>query len=112
MTGEQIDRLLNQQWQINKMLQVSGIRYTWDGQKPVGEKVVKLSLQDGTAIQKNKSYTVAAIGYLAEGGDGFSVFQEISRPEVVMNELDALIEYLKTLKQPVAVKIDGRISRQ
>jgi 5'-nucleotidase len=112
MTGAQLYHLLDQQWQTGKMLQVSGIKYTWDPQKPVGEKVVKLCLKDGTVIQKNKTYTVAANSFLVGGGDGFTVFTEIANPEVVMNELDALIEYLKTLKQPVAVKSDGRVGRQ
>ena len=78
LTGEQIRRLLNQLWQENgvRMLQVSGVRYTWDATRPAGDRVVDIFRADGTPLNPQGVYTVTVNSFLAEGGDGFTVLRE------------------------------------
>jgi 5'-nucleotidase len=113
LTGEQIRRLLNQQWQQanNHFLQISGLRYTWDDTRPVGDKVVDIFLPDGSRIDPDAAYTVTANSFLAEGGDNFTVFTEGTDREVGPVDLDALVEYVKQLPQPFSASIEGRIEK-
>ncbi|KYD26142.1 bifunctional metallophosphatase/5'-nucleotidase [Parageobacillus toebii] len=111
LTGEQIRKLLNQQWQPNqtRMLQISGLTYTWDASKPIGDKVVDIYLPNGTKLDPNAEYTVTANSFLADGGDNFTVFTEGKNREVGPVDLDALINYIQQLPQPFDAHIEGRI---
>lgn len=102
LTGNQIREVLNQQWQSNatRMLQISGLTYTWDSNQPPGNKVINIHLPDGTDLDPNKSYTVVANGFLAGGGDSFTVFREGTNRETGPVDLDALVDYIKTIPQP------------
>jgi 5'-nucleotidase len=113
LTGEQIRKLLNQQWQSNqtRMLQISGLTYTWDANKPIGDKVVDIYLPNGTKLDPNAEYTVTANSFLADGGDNFTVFTEGKNREVGPVDLDALIDYIKQLPQPFDAHIEGRIQK-
>ncbi|MFL6560764.1 MAG: bifunctional metallophosphatase/5'-nucleotidase, partial [Bacillus sp. (in: firmicutes)] len=59
-------------------LQVSGLKFTYDSTKPVGQKVqtIEVKSQDGsyTALDLTKNYFVATNIFTAKGGDGFSMF--------------------------------------
>lgn len=110
LTGAQLKALLEQQWQGAKgMLQISGFHYTWDKNAPAGDKVVSLTLPDGTPIDMNKSYTVTANAFLAEGGDGYTVFKEGTDPVQGPIDLEATVNYVEKQPQPISQSIDGRI---
>lgn len=113
LTGEQIQRLLNQQWQPSNtlFLQISGLRYTWDDTRPTGDKVVEIFLPDGTRLDPEETYTVTTNSFLAEGGDNFTVFTEGTDREVGPADLDALIDYIRQLPQPFSAEIEGRIQK-
>jgi 5'-nucleotidase len=113
LTGEQIRKLLNQQWQSNqtRMLQISGLTYTWDASKPIGDKVVDIYLPNGAKLDPNAEYTVTANSFLADGGDNFTVFTEGKNREVGPVDLDALVDYIKQLPQPFDAHIEGRIQK-
>lgn len=59
-------------------LQVSGLRFTYDSTKPVGEKVQTIEVKnaDGTytALNLANNYYVATNIFTAKGGDGFTMF--------------------------------------
>ena len=38
MTGQQVVDVLNQQWPSERMLQISGLEYTWDATLAVGSR--------------------------------------------------------------------------
>ncbi|NNV05934.1 bifunctional UDP-sugar hydrolase/5'-nucleotidase [Geobacillus sp. C56-T2] len=113
LTGAQIRELLNQQWQPTKtrMLQISGLRYTWSASRPAGNKVVDIQLPDGTPLNPNGEYTVTVNSFLADGGDGFTVLTQGTNREVGPVDLDALVSYIRGLAQPFSARIEGRINR-
>ncbi len=113
LTGAQIRQLLNQQWQPTqtRMLQISGLRYTWSASKPVGEKVIDIQLPDGTPLKPDAEYTVTVNSFLADGGDGFTVLTQGANREVGPVDLDALVSYIRGLEQPFSARIEGRINR-
>jgi 5'-nucleotidase len=56
--------------------QISGFQMLFDSSRPVGARVVSLTLDDGTAIQPDdSSYTLATSDFVNAGGDGYSMLQ-------------------------------------
>lgn len=112
LTGEQIIRILNQQFQDparTRILQISGFKYTYDPDRPADDRVVSITTADGTPLEPSASYSVAVNSFLANGGDGFTVFKEGKDRIVGPTDLDALISYVQELPQPFSSKIEGRI---
>jgi 5'-nucleotidase len=114
LTGQQIYDLLNQQFPAgptqHRILQVSGLTYTWDNKLPPPGRIVEVR-KDGKPIDKGATYTVVVNGFLAEGGDKFSVFKLGANRVMGPTDLKALVDYLQSLPQPFNAKIDGRIER-
>ncbi|WP_394137653.1 bifunctional metallophosphatase/5'-nucleotidase [Cytobacillus oceanisediminis] len=113
LTGSQIREALNQQWQPNttRILQISGLRYTWDDSQPAGKRVIDIRKADGTKVDPDKRYTIAVNTYLTEGGDNFSIFQKGTNRETGPTDIYALANYIKQLPQPFSLEIEGRIQR-
>ena len=59
-------------------LQVSSsFTYQWDAGRPAGQRVLVDSLRlDGQPVLADGRYRVVSNAFLAEGGDGFSLFRE------------------------------------
>ena len=78
LTGAQIDRVLEQQWDGQgtspKVLQVSnGLTYTWSASGPLGTRVDPATIKiNGTTVDPAASYRVTVNSFLADGGDGFT----------------------------------------
>ena len=102
LTGAQLRRLLEQQWQRPSasgatILQVSeGLTYTWDETRPLGQRVVPGSLKfNGAPVEDNRSYRVVANNFLAEGGDNFPEFAKgTRRVDTGIVDLDALSDHI------------------
>lgn len=58
--------------------QVSGIHYTFDGSKPAGERIVSVTLPDGTPLDMDGWYTLACNDFMCGGGDGYTMFNVLS----------------------------------
>jgi len=112
LTGTQIDALLEQQWQVNRVLQPSGITYTWNAAAPVGSRVdIASILKSGVPIGAATEYTVVVNSFLAGGGDGFTVLTGGTNRVVGPIDLDALVRYIGTLAQPFGAPAGNRITR-
>jgi 5'-nucleotidase len=123
LTGDRIYRLLEQQWQPQAdgaikehILQVSGITYTYDESRPLGERIVSVTLSDGTQIDRNDTqttYTVAANSFIATGGDGFTVFEEASATQQTLgSDLDVLEAYVGGQSFGIPADFGQRINTQ
>ena len=102
LTGSQIDELLEEQFDnpssgINSIVQVSrGFNYTWNRSAPSGQKVDINSIKiNGKTIDPKGSYRVAANGFLADGGDNFTVFSAGKNKVCGIGDVDAFIEYFQ-----------------
>lgn len=56
---------------VNGDLQVAGLAVVVDTRRPRGERLVSLTLDDGTPVDVHGEYTVATSSYLADGGNGY-----------------------------------------
>ncbi len=114
LTGAQIDALLEQQWaghhEPRMLAPSSGFAYAWSASAPIGEKVdASLIRLDGAALEPGASYRVTVNGFLADGGDGFTVLEQGRFPHRGAVDVDALSEYLGATS-PVARPPGGRIA--
>ncbi|WP_424951325.1 bifunctional metallophosphatase/5'-nucleotidase [Deinococcus sp.] len=102
LTGAQLKAVLEQQFDnpsagSNRILQISdGLKYTWTASAATGSKVSDLTL-NGAAVSPTASYRVTENSFLADGGDGFTVFKDgtdrLVQPNLV--DVDAFQTYLK-----------------
>ena len=77
-----------------RFLQISGFSYRYDVSKPVGSRVVSVTLDGGTPIAKDMtSYTLALPDFTNAGGDGYTMLadgQGTSREQDAQVVLDAI----------------------
>ncbi|CAA9350816.1 MAG: 5'-nucleotidase [uncultured Nocardioidaceae bacterium] len=119
LTGEQIRRVLNQQWNgenegdEQQILQVSGLEYTWDesdAAQPtpagaeegpnalVGDVLIDADGDPGTPLvplEDATTYRVVMNNFLADGGDNFTVLPEGTNRYVGGLDIDSLVAYLE-----------------
>ena len=100
MTGGQIKEVLEQQWMGSevRILQISGLSYTWDEDAPIGERIIELKDDHGNRLDTNQIYSLTVNELLAAGGDGFSVFKEGTNRIKGPIEFDILTDYIQNTK--------------
>jgi 5'-nucleotidase len=105
LTGAQIKLLLEQQW-INqtpqKILKTSGLTYTWDAARPIGDRVVEIKHAGGSALGAATVYRVTVNSFMALGGDNFVVLPSGTNRVVGAVDLDALVNYVARWHSPSA----------
>jgi 5'-nucleotidase len=116
MTGKQIKDALEQQAFTGakpRLLGVSkGFSYSWDAAKPIGEKVIAHSMKlNGTAMQPDLQYRVAANSFLAGGSEGLTMFRTGTDRLTGDLDLDALVSYLVAFSPVAPAPVGGRLTR-
>jgi len=117
LTGAQLLQVLEQQWlnqptAAGRVLSVSsGFSYTWDASKPPGERVVRGSLKiGGVPIAPEARVRVTVNGFLASGGDNFTVLRQGTERRTGMMDIDAFEAHVKARPGLVPGTLD-RITR-
>ncbi|MBB5192405.1 5'-nucleotidase [Silvimonas terrae] len=102
LTGAQIKTALEQQWTLTAstahVMQVSGgFAYAWDGAAPIKERIETSSLVlNGHPLEPEQTYRVVMSDFLAEGGDGVSVFRDgTDRLITPLTDLQALTGHIQ-----------------
>ncbi|AKB76491.1 5'-nucleotidase [Methanosarcina horonobensis HB-1 = JCM 15518] len=116
LNGTQIDALLEQQFDNpspgdKRILQVSkGFSYAWNESAPTGKKVEISSIKiNGVSLDPNGFYRITVNGFLADGGDNFSVLKEGIDRTGGPHDMDALVSYLGAFS-PVSPGPNNRIA--
>lgn len=96
MSGDQFVALLEEQFAGGSLLQVSSnLTYTFQASAPDGAKVVAGSVKiDGTEVAPTDRVRVVVNGYVADGGDGFTLFAAGTDRRNGPVDVDALAAYL------------------
>jgi 5'-nucleotidase len=116
LTGEQVLRLLDQQWSgpradVPQYLRPSGLRYVYDLRRPRGERVIEARDVNGASLAATRRYSVAVNDFLAAGGDYYSVLAEGLDVVPVMLDVAALEAWIARAPGPLAAALDGRVQR-
>ncbi|HEX8252122.1 MAG TPA: 5'-nucleotidase C-terminal domain-containing protein, partial [Thermoanaerobaculia bacterium] len=116
MTGAQlIEVLRNTTTGARGIMQVSGIKYTFDASKKGLERFVGATLDDGRPLEPEKLYSVIMPDFIAMGGDGAdAVMNAIPKDRITIHYAaplrDVLVAELKKLNgEPLEPKVEGRI---
>ncbi|XP_037916090.1 apyrase-like [Hermetia illucens] len=104
------------QFSAANMLQVSGLRVTFNITKPVGERVVevlvrcqKCEIPEYEPLELNKSYRVVTGSFLSGGGDGFTMFRDYKENTIIGEvDIDVFEEYVQK-HSPITAAADERI---
>jgi len=117
LSGAQLLQVLEQQWlnqPMPRILQVSrGFGYQWDASRPPGQRVLPGSLRlNGQAVDMAGRYRVTVNGFLAAGGDNFSVFKQGSEATTGVMDIDALEQFVRSHPELRAGPLDriGRVN--
>jgi 2',3'-cyclic-nucleotide 2'-phosphodiesterase/3'-nucleotidase/5'-nucleotidase len=106
LSGADLETVLNNQITSSGLdFHIAGFNYTWDGST---NKVVDITLPDGSKIDKEKEYTVVVNNYMY-GNEKYGIGALSSDMEVGPEDLQATVNYIKTLKSPFEYKAEGRI---
>jgi len=101
MTGEQIYELFElvyepERFGNNAGLMYSGLVVYADHTKPAFEKILKITLRDGTDIDREKVYSVASSEYMSSGGNGTAqLANRLSWSEIGVRIYDSIFMYLE-----------------
>ena len=115
-TGAQIEALLEQQFVVQTpnpriLLPSDSLRYTYTASGPAGDKVDPASIKiDGVVVNPASPYRVTMNSFLADGGDGFSVFTQCTQPLGGEVDLDAAVRYFQD-NSPIGLPSLDRITR-
>lgn len=79
--------------------QVAGVYVVYDLSRPFGDRVVKMTLENGQPLDMNKVYTVVSNDFMFDGGDNYTVLKEAKdKKDTGVPVRDSIIEYVKAQK--------------
>jgi len=99
-----------------RFLQVSGLRYTWDGTQEVGSRVVSVDVRNDAGeyapLDLAATYTVVTNDFVRTGGDGYEMFRDNAlNPYDFGRPLDQVLADYIAANSPVMPELEGRITR-
>lgn len=114
-TGAQIKALLEQQWasgpnspaQPMVLMPSAGFTYSYDLSRPAGSRIVEAIL-NGQPLRDDQVYRVTMNGFLASGGDSFTIFRDGTDQVGGAQDIDALEAYIAA-NRPLALPATNRI---
>lgn len=74
----------------------AGFAYRWDMSRPDGDRVTSMTL-DGNPIDPIRRYRVTMNSFLAQGGDGFSLFGRGTDAKLGITDVEALEAWIKAV---------------
>lgn len=101
LTGRQIRRLLEEQWQPEgasrpflRLGTSNRFKYTYDAKAEAGKRIKKMWLK-GEKVRGKQSYSVTANSFLAAGGDNFSTFTKgADVRDTGQTDLQGMVDYM------------------
>lgn len=98
-----------------RFLQVSGMKFEFDTTRPVGSRVVSISV-GSKPVTEGEVYTIATTDFLFTGGDGYTMFKDAKRlTDSAAAPKDSEVFEAAIKSSPnatIAPVVDGRITRR
>jgi 2',3'-cyclic-nucleotide 2'-phosphodiesterase / 3'-nucleotidase / 5'-nucleotidase len=90
---------------------VSGMTIKYDPSKPQGARMVSVTMADGSPLSDARTYKVIVNDFLATGGEGYNAGGRATASRSLdIVDLDALIDYLRSLPTPISAPTELRIA--
>ncbi|NWF70848.1 MAG: 5'-nucleotidase C-terminal domain-containing protein [Chloroflexi bacterium] len=99
-----------------RFLQVSGLRFSYDGSQPAGQRVTNVEVQnrsgDYDVLDPDDVYTIVTNDFLYAGGDDYSMFAQNSGAGFDFGvTLDEVVREYITANSPLRIGTEERITR-
>lgn len=111
LTGKELKEILEQSVSgVSGFLQVSGLKFSYDATKPVGERVTKVTVGN-KPLDLNRQYLVVTNSFLAEGGDNYPQFKKAKDKKdtgILLRDIE-IAEIQK--HSPIKAQLDKRIEK-
>ncbi|XP_045500492.1 uncharacterized protein LOC123697961 [Colias croceus] len=96
-----------------QFLQMSGVEVTYDLNKVAGSRVIRAKAVCSDCntlknIEDSLQYQLIMSEFLADGGDGYFMFEGLEKEFVAYNEVTCALDYLSKFS-PINPKVSGRI---
>ena len=84
---------------------ISGVRLSFDPEKPAGQRILTLTSEDGSPFDLDKSYTLAVTDFIALGKDGFEAIVDPAveelppSPDEAFTMIDILKHFLRNFRR-------------
>jgi 5'-nucleotidase len=115
LTGAQVKEVLEQGASGQRgMVQVSGLRFTYDPSQPVGSRVTSITVSaTGQPIDPGANYRVVTNDFMINGGDSYTTFLQGTNTVTYSDQLlsDVVVGYVRQFS-PISQQIEGRITTQ
>jgi 5'-nucleotidase len=99
-----------------RFLQVSGLRFAYDGSRAAGQRVTNVEVMDDNGdydvLDPDEVYTIATNDFLYAGGDDYTMFAENSSGGTDFGDtLDQVVREYIAAHTPLSLETEGRITR-
>ena len=108
MTGASLHALIER---AGNLYYYSNLSIAWNADAAEGDRIVELRFADGRELSDEAVYTLGLSDFLAEGGGGLNMLAAIPREPIGLTMLDATVNHLQALAQPVRLPQDRRVTR-
>ena len=110
MTGAQVREYLEKLIDMDELqVHVSGITVGYNPDLGKGSRITSLRLPAGKTLNENAFYDVVTNNFIATGGSNMGPPSGSKLTPLSITDLDALINYLKTLRSPITPPSENRI---
>ncbi|PEJ49364.1 bifunctional 2',3'-cyclic-nucleotide 2'-phosphodiesterase/3'-nucleotidase [Bacillus sp. AFS002410] len=108
LSGQDIETVLNNQITDKGLdFHIAGFKYTWDSST---RKVVDIFFSNGSKIDPNEEYSVVVNNYMY-GNVKYGIGELSTNLEVGPEDLQATVDYVKSLSRPFTYEVEGRIQK-
>ncbi len=107
MTGKDIKAIMEQSLASEDILQISGMKILYKKDAPAGQKILNLTIGD-KPVSDSFLYKVATSSFLAEGGEGYTLFtggKLLQKGGVIRDVISDYIKEVKEIKQGAEERI-------
>ncbi len=91
---------------------VSGMEFEYDCRNPVGSRVVSITI-NGSPLEDERTYTLAATSYLIHGGDGYRMFanaKHLINEEAAQIDTSIVADFIAKAGH-ISPQVEGRVRR-
>ncbi len=74
---------------------VAGVKVEFNPELPAGQRVVSILNEDGTDFDLDKTYVLATNEFVANGGDGYTMFADKVKTQYFSIQSDIVIDYIQ-----------------
>ncbi len=91
------------------IISVSGAGYTYDRDKPAGQRVLKAEV-GGRPLDPNRSYTVSTVDFIVNGGDGYTPFAKAEKTDFSTDMVRDVLAACARRQGTVTAPAGGRLT--